>query len=73
MVRNVSVGVSVQRSTSLYDNHKDNIVAMSLSVPFGNPQQATRARFYHHPCGLNGRHRQRGRQRLRPRTGEPVL
>ncbi|MEX0531477.1 fimbria/pilus outer membrane usher protein [Raoultella terrigena] len=45
MVRNVSVGVSVQRSTSLYDSHKDNIVAMSLSVPFGNPQQATRARF----------------------------
>ncbi|ELW1647874.1 fimbrial biogenesis outer membrane usher protein [Enterobacter oligotrophicus] len=43
--RNVSLGVSLQRSTSLYDNQKDNILAMSLSVPFGNPKLATRARF----------------------------
>lgn len=43
--KNVSLGVSAQRSTSLYNNHKDNILAMSISVPFGNPQLATRARF----------------------------
>lgn len=43
--QNVSLGVSAQRSTSLYDNRKDNIVALSVSVPFGNPQLATRARF----------------------------
>jgi len=42
---NVSLGVSLQRSTSLYDNQKDNILAMSVSVPFGNPKLATRARF----------------------------
>lgn len=43
--RNVSLGVSVQRSASLYDNKKENLLALSLSVPFGNPQLATRARF----------------------------
>lgn len=43
--RNVSLGVSLQRSTSLYDNQKDNILAMSVSVPFGNPTLATRSRF----------------------------
>ncbi|MEG5550144.1 fimbria/pilus outer membrane usher protein [Enterobacter wuhouensis] len=43
--RNVSLGVSLQRATSLYDNQKDNILAMSVSVPFGNPKLATRARF----------------------------
>jgi outer membrane usher protein len=43
--RNVSVGVSAQRTTSLYDNKKDTILAMSLSVPLGNPQLSTRARY----------------------------
>lgn len=43
--RNVSLGVSVQRSSSLYDDKKDNVLAMSLSVPLGNPALSTRARF----------------------------
>ncbi len=42
---NMSLGVSLQRSTSLYDNQKENILAMSVSVPFGNPTLSTRARF----------------------------
>lgn len=41
----VSVGVSVQRSTSIYDNEKDNILAMSVSVPLGSPAHSTRVRF----------------------------
>ena len=44
-LKGVSVGVSFQRSTSLYDNERDNILSMSLSVPFGQPQLATRSRF----------------------------
>lgn len=44
-VQGVSVGVSYQRSSNLYDSKQDNILAMSLSVPFGQPQLATRARF----------------------------
>jgi outer membrane usher protein len=44
--RNVSLGVSVQRrSSSLYDDKKDNILSMSISVPLGNPTLSTRARF----------------------------
>lgn len=43
--KNVSVGVNFQRSTSLYDNQKDNIVSLSLSVPLGNPALSTRARY----------------------------
>lgn len=43
--RNVSVGLSFQRSTSLYDNKKDNIVSLSLSVPLGNPAYSTRVRY----------------------------
>lgn len=43
--RSVSLAVSVQRSTSLYSNQQENLLAMSLSVPFGNPKLATRARF----------------------------
>lgn len=43
--RSASLGVNFQRSTSLYDDSKDNIVALSLSIPFGNPENSTRARF----------------------------
>jgi len=43
--RNVSVGLNFQRSTSLYDNKKDNIVSLSLSVPLGNPAYSTRVRY----------------------------
>lgn len=43
--RTASLGVSFQRSTSLYDDSKDNILALSLSVPFGDPKNSTRARF----------------------------
>lgn len=43
--RNVSVGLNFQRSTSLYDNKKDNIVSLSLSVPLGNPVYSTRVRY----------------------------
>lgn len=42
---NVSVGLNFQRSTSLYDNKKDNIVSLSLSVPLGNPALSTRVRY----------------------------
>lgn len=44
-IKGASVGLSFQRSTSLYDSQQDNILAVSLSVPFGSPQLATRARF----------------------------
>ncbi|MGV2877881.1 fimbrial biogenesis outer membrane usher protein [Pantoea vagans] len=44
-LRSASLGVSFQRSTSLYDDSKDNILALSLSIPFGNPKNSTRARF----------------------------
>lgn len=44
-VRNLSLGISAQRSSSLYDNKKDNIFALSLSVPLGNPALSTRLRF----------------------------
>lgn len=54
MVSNVSLGVGFQRSTSLFNSHKDNILAMSLSVPFGNPQLATRARFSTTRAGSTG-------------------
>ncbi|MGC0879053.1 fimbria/pilus outer membrane usher protein [Pantoea agglomerans] len=43
--RTASLGVSFQRSTSLYDDSKDNILALSLSIPFGDPKNSTRARF----------------------------
>ena len=43
--RNLSLGISAQRSASLYDNKKDNILALSLSVPLGNPGLSTRLRF----------------------------
>lgn len=43
--RSASLGVSFQRSTSLYDDSKDNILALSLSIPFGDPKNSTRARF----------------------------
>lgn len=43
--RNLSLGISAQRSASLYDNKKDNILALSLSVPLGNPALSTRLRF----------------------------
>ncbi len=43
--RNLSLGISAQRSSSLYDNKKDNILALSLSVPLGNPALSTRLRF----------------------------
>lgn len=43
--RNVSIGLNFQRSTSLYNNKKDNIVSLSLSVPLGNPSLATRVRY----------------------------
>ncbi len=43
--RSASLGVSFQRSTSLYDDNKDNILALSLSIPFGDPRNSTRARF----------------------------
>lgn len=43
--RNVSVGLNFQRSTSLYDNKKDNIVSLSLSVPLGNTVHSTRVRY----------------------------
>ncbi|MGV6479507.1 fimbria/pilus outer membrane usher protein [Pantoea agglomerans] len=44
-LRSASLGVSFQRSTSLYDDSKDNILALSLSIPFGDPKNSTRARF----------------------------
>lgn len=43
--RNIALGVSFQRSTSLYNNQKDNLLAMSVSMPFGRSALATRARF----------------------------
>lgn len=43
--RSASLGVSFQRSTRLYDDSKDNILALSLSIPFGDPKNSTRARF----------------------------
>lgn len=43
--RSASLGVSFQRSTSLYDDSKDNILALSLSIPFGDHKNSTRARF----------------------------
>ena len=43
--RSASLGVSFQRSTSLYDDSKDNILALSLSIPIGASENATRARF----------------------------
>lgn len=43
--RRASLGVSFQRTTTLYDDRKDNIVAFSLSIPFGDPASSTRARF----------------------------
>ena len=52
--RNVSLGVSLQRSTSLYDNQKDTLLAMSLSLPFGNPSLATRARVTTTQAGSGG-------------------
>lgn len=44
-LRSASLAVSFQRSTSLYDDSKDNILALSLSIPFGDPKNSTRARF----------------------------
>ncbi|AVF33434.1 fimbria/pilus outer membrane usher protein [Rahnella sikkimica] len=52
--KNVSVGVNFQRSTSLYDNQKDNIVSLSLSVPLGNPSFSTRARYSATQSDSNG-------------------
>lgn len=43
--RRASLGVSFQRSTTLYDDQKDNIVAFSLSLPFGDTRNSTRAHF----------------------------
>ncbi len=43
--RNLSLGISAQRSSSLYDSRKDNLLALSLSVPLGNPALSTRLRF----------------------------
>lgn len=43
--QSASLGVSFQRSTRLYDDSKDNILAFSLSIPFGNAKNSTRARF----------------------------
>ena len=43
--RNVSLSLSLQRSSNLYDDQKDNLLAMSISVPFGKPSLATRTRF----------------------------
>lgn len=44
-LQGISVGVNVQRSSSLHDNGQDNVIAMSVSLPFGHPELATRARF----------------------------
>ncbi len=52
--RNVSVGVNVQRSTNLYDNKKNNILSLSLSVPLGNPTLSTRARYSMAHSGSSG-------------------
>lgn len=43
--RSASLGVSFQRSTRLYSDSKDNILALSVSIPFGDPKNSTRARF----------------------------
>lgn len=43
--RNVSLSLSLQRSNNVYDDQKDNLLAMSVSVPFGRPALATRTRF----------------------------
>ena len=43
--RNVSWGLNYQRSTSLYDSKKDNIISFSFSVPLGKLNQATRLRY----------------------------
>lgn len=44
-LRDISLGISLQRSTSLYDEKKDNMLAMSLSIPLGNRSYSTRARM----------------------------
>lgn len=54
MFRHVSVGASFQRSGNLFDNQKENLFALSLSVPFGTPQLATRARFTTTHAGSTG-------------------
>ena len=43
--RQFSLGVSFQRSAMLFGNQQDNVLAMSLSIPFGNPQLASRVRL----------------------------
>ncbi len=69
--RNVSLCVSVQRSASLYDDKKITL-AMSLSVPLGNPAVDPRP-LYHHPCRFNWHYGQYRRERYLPGRGEPVL
>ncbi|MFK3706473.1 fimbria/pilus outer membrane usher protein [Klebsiella sp. NPDC088457] len=54
MFRHVSVGASFQRSGNLFDNQKENLFALSLSIPFGTPQLATRARFTTTHAGSTG-------------------
>lgn len=54
MFRHVAVGVSFQRSGNLFANQNENIFALSLSVPFGTPQLATRARFTTTHAGSTG-------------------
>lgn len=43
--RDVSWGISYQRSNQLLDNKKDNIVSFSFSVPLGATSNATRVRY----------------------------
>ncbi len=71
--RNLSLGISAQRSSGLYDNKKDNILALSLSVPLGNPALSTRSPFYRYPCGSRWHHRQYRCQWLSAGAGESFL
>lgn len=45
MFYNLSLSLSAQRSSSLYNDTKDNILAMSVSLPLGSPALSTRALF----------------------------
>ncbi|HDS9360682.1 TPA: fimbrial biogenesis outer membrane usher protein [Enterobacter chengduensis] len=53
-LRDVSLGISLQRSTSLYNDRKDNLLTMSLSIPLGNRKYSTRARMSTTHSGSTG-------------------
>ncbi|HFV9242539.1 TPA: fimbria/pilus outer membrane usher protein [Enterobacter bugandensis] len=53
-LRDISLGISLQRSTSLYNDNKDNLLTMSVSIPLGNRNYSTRTRMSMTNSGSDG-------------------